>query len=1049
MNPRFKWMGLLVLTGALLAHAEDPPDMRLLGAEALIGKIQAEMADSTSTPASAVDPASAAYRTERDAFLQTAPTLPASQAAEAWLNLAGKFWDLNAPPSGFDDPAYFSSATGDPLSFCGLIAAIPPPDAWPIIQETLDQNPAGAAPQAQARTAVLRAAFAFLNRDSTRLKAALKSLGAKTAGLESYRRDQYRELIRELEEWPALFEGRSAGLVDRFARDLKRLKPNSRFSGDIEMPDVVSLAGTDKAAALIRQALAVPGLRLDAPGGSTLRLAQETALAQMEALPSPQWGLVDAESNGIALFEAMSLKFPRSRDDEHAATEETPTGESPDPIWDDYGFENAYRKASASYLSGLLRENRTEDALRHALTLDEEDVEAYSFASALNDPEQVPAPVRLAFLGQWLAAKPELPLWDTYVQLSVAAGQIDAAIQLLDELAARTDLGVLPRFEVVRGKGKLLLALDQADNAVALWRTLADLAATNEMPSVQIQLESRKLKLGQLWARIGLVLKRNDWFDEGKTMDNRARRRLAELKPDERMDGCDGGFDFFLDDLLELDRFAEAEQLVWTRLFRLLEETKQRPAIQMELQPVDLTDSLGKLIHVYHRAGRHADILVLLEDAPWWGTATNLADLRDEVFFIPAAQALHVAGRDDEAWAILTRYLAEEPGDDKAYAVLAQIPHPDRLPFLDRLYARDRFEERPLIWKAALLLKDGQLDAAETVVRQALKVDPTDGEQPNGDRVRAYAVLADVLTAKNQPADAEFFAKVVRSVRIAEEGDQLNEAGLTSRSLQRYAEAETYFADAYCVQWRLAERFQALGQAAEAQKHYQIAFERMPEQFGQVASLCFGCMGVFDHAESRGAAETVLTRLAANPPVRPAVFYLLGQLREEQQRYPEAYAEYRKALDLDPDYLDVWEKINGLRDHLDLPAGEWNAIQLRMLRMDPFSRHISIQSDNLDDLKGFWMFQTDALKLNLPVAESLLPLSASLRAKPQRKDSPMDSFSRRLSYRYYQRSKRIEPPGEVVAKLPFLSKLDQVQNLLGLSRNASANDGFSGFHLFP
>ncbi len=1042
MNARSNWMGLLVVASAFLVQAEEPPALQLQGAEALIGRIHAELALSPTPQAPADDPALAAYRADRDALLQTAPTLPALQAADAWLSLVDKFWKLRAAPPGVEATPYSPYPIIDPLSFSGLIAAMPPPEAWPIIQEKLEPDAPDALPEDQARTAVLRAAFAFLNRDPVRLQTALKSLAAKKTGLESYRRDRFRELIREMEDEVALFKGQTDGLADRFERDLKRLEPNTRFSGDLEMPDIVSLAGPERAAALIQKALAVPGLRLEIPGDPTLRLAQKTAMAQMETLPSPQWGLVDSSPDGVGLFEALSRKFPRSLDDEQAETAETMADESPAPIWDDYGFNRAFSMASIHYLLGLLNQDRTGEALKHALTLNEKDVAFYSFASILGNQAQVPAPVLLSFLGQWLAAKPELPLWDHYIQLSAETRRTDDAIQLLDQIAARTDLGVLSRFEVVRGKGKLLLALDRAEDAIALWRTLADPAATNEMSTVQIQLESRKQALGQLWAQVGLVLKRNDWFDEGMAMHGRARDRLAELQPDERNPGYNRNLDIFLDDLLELGRFAEAEQLVWSELSRLFEEAKQRSAERLELQSINLTDALGKLIQVYHQAGRHNDVLALLENAPWWGTATNLADLPADTFFVPAAQALHAAGRDAEAWTILTRHLAEEPGDDKAYVVLARIPDPDRIPFLDRLYARDRFEERPLIWKAALLLRDGQLDAAEAVVRQALKVDPTDGEQPDGDRVRAYAVLADVLTAKNQPDDAGFFAKVVRSVRIAEEGDRLNEAGLTSRSLQRYAEAETYFADAYCVQWRLAERFQALGQTEEARKHYQIAFERMPEQFGQVASLCFGCMGVFENPESRGAAEIVLTRLATNAPVRPAVFYLLGQLREEQKRYPEAYAEYRKAIDLDPGYLDVWEKINGLGSHLDLSAAEWSDIQLRMVRMDPFGRHISVQLENLMDLGGFWTAQMDALKLNLPVAENLLPLSASIEAESKRQDPPMNPYGDRFSYRYFEPPKRVEPPGDIIANLSFFNILDQVQDLLGLSRKTSGSSGY-------
>jgi tetratricopeptide (TPR) repeat protein len=372
-----------------------------------------------------------------------------------------------------------------------------------------------------------------------------------------------------------------------------------------------------------------------------------------------------------------------------------------------------------------------------------------------------------------------------------------------------------------------------------------------------------------------------------------------------------------------------------------------------------------------------------------------------------------------------------DPGEDKAYAVLIQYPPEQVLPFLDQLYARDRFEERPLIWKATILLRQGKLDEAETTIRLALKIDPTDGEQPPGDRVRSYAVLAEILAAKGKTDDAAFFRNVVKSVRIAEEGDRLAGVGLTTRSLQRYAEAETLFADAYCVQWRLAERLRETGKIAEAQKHYQIAFERMPEQFGQMASLCFGCMGVFDSPDSRGAAETVLTRLAAQPPVRPTVHYLLGQLREAQERYNEAYAEYKKAVELDSNYLDAQEKMYGLRNKINLPPEEWSAIELRLLRMDPLNRHGSVRLEEMGDLKGFWAARTEALPLDFPWVHDLLPLTANQKAQEVAKE---DDF-REQHFRGYSESKaRIVPPGDVIAQHKLVENLNRIQSAWELAQ---------------
>lgn len=48
-------------------------------------------------------------------------------------------------------------------------------------------------------------------------------------------------------------------------------------------------------------------------------------------------------------------------------------------------------------------------------------------------------------------------------------------------------------------------------------------------------------------------------------------------------------------------------------------------------------------------------------------------------------------------------------------------------------------------------------------------------------------------------------------MRLAEEGDDLSCAGLVSRALDAYDRAAALFEDAYCVQWRLAERLRERG----------------------------------------------------------------------------------------------------------------------------------------------------------------------------------------------------------------------------------------------
>ncbi|MFH0879836.1 MAG: tetratricopeptide repeat protein, partial [Lentisphaerota bacterium] len=519
-------------------------------------------------------------------------------------------------------------------------------------------------------------------------------------------------------------------------------------------------------------------------------------------------------------------------------------------------------------------------------------------------------------------------------------------------------------------------------------------------------------------ARLGHLLDHQDWIDETATL-------TSGPLPTERQGGVYVAREF-CDYLVEIGRYADAERLLTEMVSQ---QVRAQAAAQNEMHyGSDTADDLARLTVLYWKAGRMDDVLAMLEKAPWWG-AKDLADLmHEDSLFTATAAALHSAGRDQEALQVVEAALQRQPGQDDNYKILVDIQGTKALPQLDALYQRDRFEERPLIWKSVLLMKAGQLEAAEKTIREAMRVDPTDGEQKKGDRVHAYAVLAEILNAQGKTNDAAFFLNVVESVRIAERGDEFKEAGLLQQSLDLYTQAQSYFADAYCVQWRLAERLHEKGDFKGAQEHYRIAFERMPEQFGQVASLCFGCEGIFDKPQTRSVAEEVLLRLERDNPERPQVYFLLGQLRQAQGRNKEAYQYYRRAVELDPDYLDVWEKIRGISESLFMPARERDAISLHMLKLDPLQRHFSIQLDEITDIKGLWMELDKDRKFALPAPQSVLPLPASTRQleeqqKTQSREQRMSSaFSRWYSW---NEQNKTPSPGNYLARHALVNALMQ------------------------
>ena len=997
-------------------------DVPLAGAAKVLEAVaQAGTTNAVSAPADAAAQARDQLGRDLDSFKEKMTDRPPDERARGWLALWDRFWAL--PPQGgaggeSDDLSYRLRSRGrvkDKAVSVGMIlAAVPGPETWPELAKLVESRPAAKA-AAQCRESGLRLFVHFLNGDVARLKADLEGVTEAAAGRERYEKEA---LIRIRDELDASVRRlASAGGTNSIAANFegvletqKKLKPEGVT---LRVPDLVSLAGRERAQDLLGKALDLPGVRLVVPSGrETLKLAQTMAVSRIKTLQKPQWGLV-ASLDAVELFEALDRKFPARKSGEGPAVLSSEFVQERGYSGGDYEAEWERNRAVSWYLLGLVSRNRTADAVKSArnMSLGESEGSGLRETWRAADPP-VPAEVVFRFLGELLRSKPELHLWDEYVAFAAAAGKTDEALLLLNEIDRRKDVPPEGRSEMRRERAQLYLGLDRVEEAVGLMR--AELAETPgaEAGRAASRSADRRRQTAVGLTALGRLLQKPEWMDEG--ISNTLRLASA------RTDDSSYGESQVVDAFIEGGRLAEAEALIQRRMSEQLSKSAGGDRRRFD-RSQGLQGDLANLAAVYRKAGRHSDVIILFEQAPWWG-ASDLLELTDTgscggpALACILAESLHAAGRDPEAVRILKSYLYQRPSDDAAYRVLVSANSTNLTGWLDELYARDRFEERPLIWKGYVLLQSGRLQEAEKAVREALRVDPTDGEQPAGDRVRGYAVLGDILAAQGRKEDAEFFRKVVRSVRLAERGDEFTKAGLIRRSVALYQEAEALFADAYCVQWRLAERLRALGQFAEAEKHYRIAFERMPEQFGQVASLCFGCEGVFQSEQSRSVAENVLLRLEKTPPVRPQVYYLLGELRETQGRFQEALGYFQQAVQSDPGYLDVWSKIYGLREHVFLPPAEQDRVSLRMLEMDPLQRHFGCDPDNVTDLKGLWTVLEKNRRFDVPAPTSLFVLTASQARVAQAKG---EAGQPGMEFEYpdygYMRWHGVPEPGEAIA----------------------------------
>jgi len=597
------------------------------------------------------------------------------------------------------------------------------------------------------------------------------------------------------------------------------------------------------------------------------------------------------------------------------------------------------------------------------------------------------------FFATLLKDNPESPFWNEYVRVAAHAGHADEALNLVRTTSETKDLSRARRAEL---KGLLPTALLANDDVEAGIAELRRSVTNQEPPSLRGNYDSYSTsEFGQpalLIARIGKLLDQKEWVAEGIAA---ARKKLEDNTDPETRYGSNPELEL-ADFLSDLGRGPEAEDVLLKALSKAVPKGQAAPRNFNPYgsgggQPA--ATILSELVKVYHAAARFEDVLRLLDDAEYWGVK-DLAELQDIGAYgfssyhfaghhsvatplsFYAASALAKTGRKKEAASILNHLFERQPGLDRLYELLLELEPANPVAQLDELFAQDPFEERPLIWKAHWLRTHGKLEEAEGAARKAIAIDPSDGEEGPGDRMRAYSELAEIRAARGDTKEADFLRSAVAAIRESEMADRLHEAGLLKRAVKMYQDSLTHFADAYCIQSRLAVQLADLGLHEQAEEHYRRAYELMPESFGRVESHCFGCERAFEGERAQGIAEKVFTQLAQKTPNKPQVHYLLGYLREEQERPKEALDHYRQAVKLDPDYLNAWNKISETSTKAVVPAAERDAVVFNLIRLDPRRRHVSYTFNTVSDLATLWVRIAEA-KASAPPPATLYPLAAS------------------------------------------------------------------------
>lgn len=956
-----RWPVVLWLAAAIVAC--ELPAVRaadFIGASQIVVRAKEALA----TPAGAADDRVRALADDLSA-LRTGWTNMTPEAAVArWLELADRFSEVRSAAINDPSPASYinvlEESEGDltgTVTHEELFNALPGPATWNELRTQVERIKA-ATPVEQKRKLALTLLALLLVDDRAAFDAAIKDGEARFRKISDSSVYDVKNILEQLRRGAIQRNLRSpAEAVHAFRQLIDMPMDSNAGAVRVQVPDLVGIVGEKDARALLEKAIGRPCLKLYVPGGGRTRsLLKEIVAANIEKLKRPQWSLIDSRAD-IALFEAMDRRFPVQGAEENArdATVILSNYDSAGVAGQDY----ERRPALGFYILGLIESGRVNDAVAATIKAGETEDSEIDFdrdVKFLTDSNTVG---RLAEYCEGVLVKRSVnSLWSLYVSFAYRAGRGETALKLLQERMADPATGPELLVTLQNTYITALLAMDRVDDAVLFCREAIKTrkAPVPEYTGERLDIPLRLIQLGRL-------LGRKDWVAEGgAAMLQTATAGVQVIEYILSYAERDALFAF-----KETGRLADVETLAVGVL------SKQARENQQTMVPAGC---LGGLAVLYDAAGRPADVMALLSQAPWWG-AEDVADLTEPPVQPAVLRALVATGHTQEAARFARLVLAAHPDNDDIYAVLVDLEGVRCLPFLEALHLRDRFEERPLIWKAEVLRRAGQFVEAEAAARAALQIDPTDGEQGTGDRVLAYRVLASILEAGGKAEDAAFFNKVVESVRTAEEGDKFTSLGLIGRSIPLYEKAEVLFGDAYCVQWRLAERLQTMGRSAEAEKHYAIAFERMPEQFGRVASFCFGCEGAFQSGASRSAAERVLTGLVGKEPVRPQVYYLMGLLRDAQERRSEAADYFKKALEKDPEYFDAMRSLHELAGVVFMTQDERNRLEVRMLELDPLQRHGGSYTHGISDFKTLWELLGRAQRLRMPMEGGIYPLAAS------------------------------------------------------------------------
>ena len=961
-------------TRPALSHAGDyqGADAVLRQAAALVDK------NASGTTPSPADPVHQ-WRADLRVYRERTPALPPGEAAGQWLTLFDRALRLPGPLNDFvgggDDTSHLTD----------LFRVLPPPAVWDALDAQAALRPEAGKGSSDFSTPVLRIITGTLRDDPDAVRRALEAFKRQVEAEDNPERDQNRETIHNLQQVFHEATTDTAGKLRELEAELALLESGASSlstanaqqnlqAAYLEVPNLVALVGEPRAEALLRRIFAQPFVTVRLTDEPTQTLARKVLLAMGEKIQCAPWSLVSGPE-AVPLYELLARRFPETVDN-----------------------RSERLNAKPAYLLGLIALGRDADATALALELPGETssggVEVLNLSSAtLQEVAARGQATKVAhFFDVLLTAHRDLPYWGSFQAAATAAGNPGIFLTRVQTAIGNPDLRPRFRRSLRLLQASALLAVDRLPEAVSTLEVLASPPATDTdadggEDTLRFDGDSPKT-----YALLLALIARRTHDDKllNEQLDRLLQGNRALLQAPFDPNNVVLPLGIELNDLfLATGRGPELEGLLLDNLARSTQAAAHRrsemtPEMFAESGSFETRNALEILVDLYSQAGRYADVVALLDHAPSWetGDVAGLLPGTMTAFDGQVARALQRTGHADAALRVVNASLdhaLDRSGLHPVYALLLELLPPDQAEArLNALAAADPFDAQPLLWRGILQWQQHRPAEAEKSIRQALAVDPTDGDGGPLTRPLAHAVLGDILEHAGDTKGAAEARRFVEAVHLGQEADTLSGVGLSTRAVGLYAKAVGVDLDLGFLQYGYAVQLAALGRFEEAAAHFARADELLPASSSRVAILSPANGQVFDSTWTQAIAERVFSGRAAHDPDNPHAHYLMGSLRVTQGRTVEAARAFREAVRLDPDYLYAWERLAAVTG--DPPDRDQATVNI--LRLDPHRRHRNAAPDlsGVNDLKALWPALEQVAAHRFPTAADLYPLMASRAA---------------------------------------------------------------------